>query len=922
MARCAACHRENVDGARFCAFCSAPQSGTASAVVDPPTSLSSHEHGDLDVTGGPAPSRPSRDIHSASGWLSSSDAISHGRFAPGEVLDRRYRIVGLLGKGGMGEVYRADDLKLGQPVALKFLPAALVRDPTRLAQFHSEVRLTRQVTHPNVCRVYDIGEANGEPFISMEYVDGEDLATLLRRIGRLPEDKAIEISRQLCAGLAAAHDRGVLHRDLKPANVMLDGRGQVRVMDFGLAGLGESGEQIRAGTPGYMAPEQLAGREVSIRSDIYALGLVLFELFTGRRVFEAKNIAELVQQHERGATTPSSVLTSIDPTIERAIMRCLEEDPLRRPASVRIVAASLPGGDALAAAVAAGETPSPEMVAAAGESAVVNRRTLVVAAVSMAIGLAAAVFLAHRSSLLRFVPFEKSIDVLADRADQIRQRLGYREAAVDTAHGFGVVPEYETYLLSTDASRNRWEHLRAGRPPVLVFWYRTSPRDLVPLSQSARTATNDPPLTISGMTEVVLDLRGRLMEFLALPPQREDATTPAPPTDWRAAFEVAELPFDQFRSVAPTWTPRGYADTRSAWEGILPETPDVTVRIEASSYRGRLVSFQVIGPWTRPARQQAAQRPLAMTVLSAAVSILLLLCLASAVWLARRNIRAGRGDRRGASRLAFFIIAIGLIDWTTYARHFFDVNVEIGRLALATGNVLFGAALLWALYLALEPFVRRTRPESLVGWTRLVSGTIRDVHVGRDLLAGIGAGLIISVLELIVPLLPELAGRPMGMPRATSTGVLLFPSALVSVVLDRLISALTAAMLAVFALTIAQAMVKRRVAGMSITFAVFVLLAFNSLDAQQGWMTVTPFAIAIAAVMIVVITRFGLLAAVVTFFLNGLLGSLPLTPFPSDRTFAVSAWTIAFIAALLTFAIVAAGRSEPAMPRGLAREVT
>src|SRR5262249_36409614 len=128
------------------------------------------------------------------------------RFTPGQILAGRYRIVAALGKGGMGEVYRADDLTLGQPVALKFLPQHLGRHPTRLPYLHNEVRLARQVSHPNVCRVHDIGEADGQRFLSMEFVDGEDLTSLLRRIGRLPSDKAREIARQLCLGLAAAHD--------------------------------------------------------------------------------------------------------------------------------------------------------------------------------------------------------------------------------------------------------------------------------------------------------------------------------------------------------------------------------------------------------------------------------------------------------------------------------------------------------------------------------------------------------------------------------------------------------------------------------------------------------------------------------------------------------------------------------------------
>ena len=191
-------------------------------------------------------------------------------------------------------------------------------DQQLLERLHGEVRIARRVSHPNVCRVYDIGEVDGSPFLSMEYVDGEDLRSLLRRIGRLPPDKAVEIARKLCAGLAASHERGVLHRDLKPANIMIDGRGQVLIMDFGLAALsGElDGTQLRGGTPAYMAPEQLAGQVASVRSDIYALGLVLHEMFTGRRAFE--------DGCERSTLRAvSSLPTDIDPLVERVILRCL-----------------------------------------------------------------------------------------------------------------------------------------------------------------------------------------------------------------------------------------------------------------------------------------------------------------------------------------------------------------------------------------------------------------------------------------------------------------------------------------------------------------------------------------------------------------------------------------------------------------------
>jgi serine/threonine-protein kinase len=234
----------------------------------------------------------------------------------------------------MGEVFRADDLTLDQPVALKFLPEEVAADPDRLAQFHAELRTARQVSHKNVCRLYDLGEADGRPFLTMEYVDGEDLASLLRRIGRIPQDKAIEIARQLCAGLSAAHERGVLHRDLKPANIMIDGDGNVRIADFGLAVAAGDTTASRAGTPQYMAPELLAGGQASVKTDIYALGLVLFELFTGRRPYEAKTLNDLVAMQQSGRiSTPSRVGTRSRPAVERVILRCLESDPALRPGS-------------------------------------------------------------------------------------------------------------------------------------------------------------------------------------------------------------------------------------------------------------------------------------------------------------------------------------------------------------------------------------------------------------------------------------------------------------------------------------------------------------------------------------------------------------------------------------------------------------
>ena len=322
MKTCPACSAENNADSKFCSACGGVlvPGPEATVVHNPPKNAS------------------------ASLPISDSDSSDHGRFLPGTKIAGRYRIVSLAGRGGMGEVYRADDLKLGHPVALKFLPSGVAESSRRFELFVSEVRLSRQLAHPNVCRVYDIDDVDGQHFLSMEYIDGEDSKGLLRRIGRLPRDKGIEIAQQLCAGLAAAHEKGVLHRDLKPANVMIHGRGQAHITDFGLACLEGSASGVGeiAGTPAYMAPEQLARGETTIQSDLYSLGLILYEAFTGQAVHKSSSIEELKREHAASSPRPPAELAAdLDPAVERAILHSLQIDPRRRPASARAVADAL-----------------------------------------------------------------------------------------------------------------------------------------------------------------------------------------------------------------------------------------------------------------------------------------------------------------------------------------------------------------------------------------------------------------------------------------------------------------------------------------------------------------------------------------------------------------------------------------------------
>ena len=256
-------------------------------------------------------------------------------FEPGEVFAGRYRMIARIGRGGMGDVWRADDLVLGTAVALKVIASTGFEARERIL---NEVRLARQITHPAVCRVFDVGESAGWIFFSMEHVSGEDLAALLRRVGRLPSEKVVDIARQLCAGLAAAHAQGVLHRDLKPANVLIDDEGLVRITDFGIAiPRAAANRHMLTGTPGYMAPEQrIAGTELSEQTDVYALGLVLYEMLVGRYAFNRSG--ETTQPPPR----PSTLVPNVDPQLERVVMQALSYNPLNRPPSAVAVAASLP----------------------------------------------------------------------------------------------------------------------------------------------------------------------------------------------------------------------------------------------------------------------------------------------------------------------------------------------------------------------------------------------------------------------------------------------------------------------------------------------------------------------------------------------------------------------------------------------------
>ncbi len=906
MPTCPTCTTELPDSAEVCPRCATPLPWAAGV-----TRLSGPDgHVTAPVSDSPVRTGHTKPSTKSSGWLTSTDAIDHGRFSPGTLLDSRYRIVGRLGRGGMGEVYRADDLKLGQPVALKFLPEEVDRDPARLTQLHGEVRMARQVSHPNVCRVYDIDEYEGHTFLSMEYVDGEDLASLLRRIGRFPQERALEVARQICAGLSAAHDRGVVHRDLKPANIMVDGTGRIRITDFGLAGM--TGETLRAGTPAYMAPEQLAGGEVTPRSDLYSLGLVLYEVFTGRRALEGRNLAELIAKREQaGITLPTDIVRDLDPAVERAIMRCLELDPMKRPASALAVAAALPGGDPLAAALAAGETPSPEMVAASGETSALTPLGAF-ACLAFSLGLViVGVIMADRSLVTSRVPMPKPPLLLVERANQILQAIGHTGPVVDSAYRFAQRGSYIRYL-TQHQELGTAARMRSGRPPLVEFWLRNSPTEMVPAGDSDRVSATNPPMTVSGMSYVVLDPEGRLLELQVVPPQQDPGSRPAP-VDWKPLFDAADLDMAAFTSAEPEWTPVDYSDTRAAWTGPLRGSPDLTVRVEAGGYRGKATYLQILGPWSSATRMPAtiAERSY-VSWPSALGTVAVFLMFVASGFIARHNLKKGRGDRQGATRVAGFVLTVAFFVWVLNAKHAVNPNIEMSR--FFGGLPLWAAAMLWLLYLAVEPYIRRFWPSTLVSWSRLIAKQWRDPLVGRDVLLGVGLGMLVYIVDIGGTLL---AGRfgywpP---PSVPSFDHLLGTRFVIAQVGNVVFNCVLNALFIVFGMVLLKLLLRREWTAVLVAILLFTFTASRGLS-DVGSRAVNLSSIFLfISIMVFTAQRLGLLAMVVLFFVEFMFSGAAITLDPSSWFFGDSLLLILIPTTLALYGFYASRGGEPLLGR-------
>lgn len=298
---CPKCQTENPKNSRFCNHCGAP--------------LPRPE----DISG-----IPTRTLQT-----------SFPELTRGSTFAKRYELIEELGKGGMGRVYKVFDNKIKEEVALKLLNPDVASDERTIARFSNELKFARKIIHKHVCRMYDLNEEKGTHFITMEYVPGEDLKSMLRMTKQLSVGTAISIAKQVCEGLVEAHKRGVVHRDLKPSNIMIDKEGNVRIMDFGIARSSESKGITKAGrmigTPEYMSPEQVDGAEADQCSDIYSLGAILYEMLTGRQPYEGESSLSIALKHKSDPTPdPRGLNEQIPEELSHVVMKCMEKDKRQR----------------------------------------------------------------------------------------------------------------------------------------------------------------------------------------------------------------------------------------------------------------------------------------------------------------------------------------------------------------------------------------------------------------------------------------------------------------------------------------------------------------------------------------------------------------------------------------------------------------
>jgi serine/threonine-protein kinase len=605
----------------------------------------------------------------------------------------------------------------------------------------------------------------------------------------------------------------------------------------------------------------------------------------------------------------------MDPAIERVILRCLEKDPDKRPMSAITVAASLPGSDALAQALADGETPSPELLLAAGEREAMPVRRALLLALATVVLLFGALGPIASGSVAGVASMPIARDALADRAEQIIQRLGFAEPVADRRHGFSIDRDYLRWAERTGGA-DWWAEVRNGRPSPITFWYRTSPAQLEPVDAfNGRVEADDPPMTTAGMRKISLDARGRVVEFRSVPPetipagQASQAAVAIPA--WDTLFAAAELDRSTFTATTPRWLPRDFSDATGAWEGPMPGRPTQRVRVEAAALAGRVTWFRVIWPWTEPQYAQdtpetAAQKIATLVGMSVWISLLV-----GGVALARRNFRLRRADTRGAARFGIVMLLATLIQRLAVATHTSDPGTELGHLATGLMSASFTGGYCWVYYLAIEPYGRRFWPDALLGWTRLWSGRIRDPRVGGELLIGLAFGALSLVVLEVPKRLSILVGWKLPQfPFGNSLWVVAGTPELASQWLNYVMGGLQSALGIAMIFLVLRLLIRRpRVA--LVAGVVSLLFAMNNGQILIGDWIGRFNVVSFTALMTLVIHRYGLIAGATVLFVDNLISDMPLTTDLGAWWSAPTVLTLSLVLGLVGFAYYSARAGEP-----------
>jgi serine/threonine-protein kinase len=567
------------------------------------------------------------------------------------------------------------------------------------------------------------------------------------------------------------------------------------------------------------------------------------------------------------------------------------------------------------------------MVAAAGATSALKPLAASVAFATTLALLVTGIVLADRQLVTSLVPMPKPPLLLVERAREILAASGQAHPEGDFEFGF-FEPDFVNYLKKHPELNTR-DRLRGGQPPLLHFWYRGSPTIMIPTGNQSNVTTSDPPMTTSGMTMVYTDPEGRLIRMSVVPPQVDPspaqsgaggmpqggAAAPPAPVNWKPLFDAAGLDLAQFTPVKPEWNPVDFADERFAWTGPLPGVPGQTLRIEGASYRGKPVSFLRVAPWTRGTRQVSTIQENGRVPWGQAIATLTIFSfIVAAAFVARHNLKKGRGDRRGAFQLAAFVSGVAFFAWLLTAKHVPDPNAEMNR--FFEGQPLWAAGLLWVLYLAVEPYVRRFWPQTVVSWSRLMARQWRDPLVGRDILFGVALGVLLVLSDLGTNLLAQRLGQVVP-PKVPPLDSLLGTRFALALMGSQVFNAIINAIFFVFGLVLLKIIFRTEWAALVVASALFLFTG------TRGLQDLGPFGLNLVnsalftGIMVLTVQRLGLLSLVFLFLVNYFLSQSIVTLDTSRWFFADSLLPISVVAGLACYGFYASRGGEPLFGRAI-----